>query len=550
MKRTKHFLLLFAATALTVVVNAQTINGDLNHSGKLEVSDVTHLISNYLTGTSETISGGGDPFFVDNSRIVGTWYKSETETITFNADGTTDYGDGYTYKFLPNRGVILFYNMGGIPFSLLKVYDVASDYFVVSPEGGNDVAVYSKAFVSLSRTEMALTPGNSAQLTATVTPSGTVTWTSSNEQVATVSSTGLVMAVGEGVACITAESVGGKAVCTVTVADKVFITKITLSESSLTIYEGDSYTLHATVEPTNASNQTLRWRTSNPNVLIPTATGVITAKNIGTATITCSAADGSGVEASCKVTVVKNPKVTYTVNGVSFKMIAVQGGTFKMGAQKTSSGSPNFDADAFGEEGPVHNVILSDYSIGETEVTQALWVAVMGSNPSNWLGDNLPVETVTWNDCQTFISKLNQLTGKTFRLPTEAEWEYAARGGNKSQGYKYSGSNTIDDVAWYYSNSSRKTHEVGMKKPNELGLYDMSGNVCEWCQDWYDDYTSSAQTNPKGPSSGYLRVIRGGGWFFDASLCRVSCRHYWDPTSSEDDGGLVAYPFPGFRLAQ
>lgn len=145
----------------------------------------------------------------------------------------------------------------------------------------------------------------------------------------------------------------------------------------------------------------------------------------------------------------------YTVNGVSFVMVPVEGGTFKMGST---------DVDSNGS--PVHNVTLSSFSIGQTEVTQELWTAVMGSNPSNWVGNKLPVETVSWNDCQTFITKLNQLTGKTFRLPTEAEWEFAARGGNQSQGYKYSGSNTIDDVAWYTSNSGSKTHEVATKQAN------------------------------------------------------------------------------------
>ena len=181
-------------------------------------------------------------------------------------------------------------------------------------------------------------------------------------------------------------------------------------------------------------------------------------------------------------------------------------------------------------------MILSDYYIGETEVTQELWQAVMGSNPSYHSGNSQrPVERVSWNDCQEFIKKLNQLTGKNFRLPTEAEWEYAARGGNKSQGYKYSGSNTIGNVAWYTDNSSSQTHDVKTKQANELGIYDMSGNVYEWCQDWYGDYSSSSQTNPTGPSSGSGRVRRGGGWHFSgAGGCRVSDRYCSNP----DDGGI------------
>ena len=210
---------------------------------------------------------------------------------------------------------------------------------------------------------------------------------------------------------------------------------------------------------------------------------------------------------------------SFTVNGVSFTMIAVEGGTFQMGATSEQG------SDAWGDEKPVHYVTLSDYYIGETEVTQELWEAVMGSNPSYYSGyPQRPVERVSWNDCQDFITKLNQLTGKNFRLPTEAEWEYAARGGNKSQGYKYSGSNIIGDVAWYYDNSS-STHDVKTKAANELGIYDMSGNVYEWCQDWYGDYSSSSQTNPTGPSYGSFRVLRGGGWDSGASCCRVSLRN-------------------------
>lgn len=214
---------------------------------------------------------------------------------------------------------------------------------------------------------------------------------------------------------------------------------------------------------------------------------------------------------------------TFTVNGVSFTMIAVKGGTFTMGATAEQG------SDVYDWEKPTHQVTLSDYMIGETEVTQELWKAVMGSNPSNFSGTNLPVEQVSWDDCQTFITKLNQLTGKNFRLPTEAEWEYAARGGQKSRGYKYAGSNTLSDVAWYGDNSSFKTHPVKQKQANELGLYDICGNVWEWCQNWYGSYSSNAQTNPTGPSSGSGRVYRGGSWVSSASSCRVANRSYDSP---------------------
>ena len=209
---------------------------------------------------------------------------------------------------------------------------------------------------------------------------------------------------------------------------------------------------------------------------------------------------------------------TFTVAGVSFTMVFVEGGTFTMGATSEQGD------DAGDDEKPTHRVTLSDYYIGETEVTQALWQAVMGNNPSYFKGDNLPVERVSYNDVKEFITKLNQKTGKTFRLPTEAEWEYAARGGKKSKGYKYSGSDNINDVAWYKDNSDDKTHPVKTKRPNELGIYDMSGNVYEWCSDWYGGYSSNAQTNPQGPSGGSYRVFRGGSWSNNARRCRASNR--------------------------
>ena len=229
---------------------------------------------------------------------------------------------------------------------------------------------------------------------------------------------------------------------------------------------------------------------------------------------------------------------TFTVNGVTFKMMPVEGGTFMMGATEEQGN------DYYSGERPVHQVTLSGYSIGMTQVTQELWVAVMGSNPSDFnggsYGTNLqrPVEKVSWNDCQTFITRLNELTGKHFRLPTEAEWEFAARGGNKSQHYKYAGSNDIDEVAWYTSNSGYMTHPVAAKAPNELGLYDMSGNVWEWCQDWYGSYSSEAQTNPTGPETGSNRVFRGGSWGDSARYCRVSSRSGSTPSFRRNSLGL------------
>ena len=222
-------------------------------------------------------------------------------------------------------------------------------------------------------------------------------------------------------------------------------------------------------------------------------------------------------------------KETFTVNGVSFNMIKVEGGTFTMGATSEQD-EPEDD------ESPTHEVSLSSYLIGETEVTQELWEVVMGSNPSVFTGHNRPVENVSWDDCQEFIKKLDGLTGKKFRLPTEAEWEFAARGGNKSNHTQYAGSDNLNDVAWYFGHSNGVSHDVATKSPNELGLYDMSGNVWEWCQDLYGDYRSSAQTNPTGPSSGSDRVLRGGSWYNGARHCRVSLRSC--PSDRNDGYGL------------
>ena len=224
---------------------------------------------------------------------------------------------------------------------------------------------------------------------------------------------------------------------------------------------------------------------------------------------------------------------TFYANGVSFEMVEVRGGTFRMGG--TSEQGSDADSD---DEYPVHSVTLSGYYIGKTEVTQALWKAVMGSNPSRFKGDNMPVECVSWDDCQEFIRKLNSLTSQNFRLPTEAEWEFACRGGNNSRGYKYSGSNYIDNVAWYDGISGDKTHPVATKLPNELGIYDMTGNVWEWCSDWNGKYSSGAQTNPKGPYDGSYRVVRGGSWDDNAKGCRSSNRTCNSPGYHADYLGL------------
>jgi formylglycine-generating enzyme required for sulfatase activity len=216
------------------------------------------------------------------------------------------------------------------------------------------------------------------------------------------------------------------------------------------------------------------------------------------------------------------------------EMVLVEGGSFTMGCTSEQS-------DCAVNENPTHQVTVSSFQIGKYEVTQLQWRAVMASNPSHFRDcDECPVEKVSWNDIQEFLLRLNEQTGKNYRLPTEAEWEYAARGGNKGKGYKYVGSNDVGRVAWNASNSGMKTHPVGQKQANELGIHDMTGNVYEWCSDWYGDYPDSIQTDPIGPTNGTFRVLRGGGWYDSNRRCRVSLRYSSSPDSH--------YSGNGFRL--
>lgn len=220
--------------------------------------------------------------------------------------------------------------------------------------------------------------------------------------------------------------------------------------------------------------------------------------------------------------------MTITVNGIHFNMIYIKGGTFRMGS---------VDWDSFKDESPVHEVSLSPYLIGQTEVTQELWETVMGTNPSKRLNPKHPVDCVSWNDCQIFIQKLNLLTGQLFRLPTEAEWEFAARGG--LTGHKYSGSNVVGNVAYMGDNSASTAHNVAHRKPNDYGIYDMSGNVWEWCHDWYaKNYNDRKEINPTGPEKGNEHVVRGGSWNCIARVCRVSNRFKCPPDGYRDDLGL------------
>ncbi len=286
--------------------------------------------------------------------------------------------------------------------------------------------------------------------------------------------------------------------------------------------------------------------------------------------------DGDGYITVADITIIYNiilgiespeeppaPVTEYTVNGVTFKMVEVEGGTFMMGTELY-----------YGSAHPAHEVTLNTYSIGQTEVTQELWVAVMGSNPSyfneygnaevhsnshsSWdAGINLqrPVDYVNYGDCLEFCAKLNEMTGKNFRLPTEAEWEFAARGGNLTHGYEYSGSDSINDIAWYKATIPSPTlwtdgwgtQTVATKAPNELGIYDMCGNVDEWCYDWFDTYgvePLAPQTNPTGPETGNNRVMRGGNCITKAESIGIM-KVYYRQWQNPDARGNVR----GFRLA-
>ncbi|MFA5648214.1 MAG: formylglycine-generating enzyme family protein [Bacteroidales bacterium] len=221
-----------------------------------------------------------------------------------------------------------------------------------------------------------------------------------------------------------------------------------------------------------------------------------------------------------------------TVDPFEGQLVFVKGGTFKMG---------DLSGDGSREETPVHQVTVNDFYMGKFEVTQSQWESIMGSNPSHFNGcPNCPVERVSWIDVQEFLVKLNELTGKSYRLPTEAEWEYAAKGGSKSRGFLYSGKNNVNFVAWYSGNSGNKTNPVGQKEPNELGIYDMSGNVWEWVNDWFNYYTETPKDNPTGPDNGDGRIVKGGSWFGHAGGNRVSCRGSDEPVNKRS--------YIGFRI--
>ena len=300
---------------------------------------------------------------------------------------------------------------------------------------------------------------------------------------------------------------------TVLACNKEHVTGVILNKTDITIHVGETETLIVTVLPENATNKTLKWTNSDTDIVTLDSNNnvsaiKVTGKGVGTATITVTTKDGSYM-AECNVRVIF----------VEPEMVFVEGGTFMMGS------------DYYNFEQPIHQVTISSFNIAKYQVTQREWKAIMGNNPSSYKSDDLPVHKVSWNDVQEFITRLNNATGKNYRFPTEAEWEYAARGGKKNSGREYSGSNDINLVAWYTENS-REPQPVGTKTANELGIYDMSGNVWEWCSDWYGYYSHTPQTDPSGALSGIKRIIRGGDFISMYYWCRVAMRMSAEPDKS------------------
>jgi len=323
-------------------------------------------------------------------------------------------------------------------------------------------------------------------------------------------------------------------VVSISCGDKSNVTGIIISKENLLFGIGQSETLSANVLPYSATDKMI-WNTNDNTVVLLSVENekqassvsrcVLTAKKEGTAIVTVSTKDGK-YSSSCNVKVINAEP----------ELIWVEGGTFTMGCT-------DGDCYVYGKEEPAHEVTISGFNIAKYPVTQEQWQVIMGNKPSNHIGDEYPVERVNWYDANQFIQKLNAQTGKKYRLLTEAEWEYAARGGNKSNHYKYCGNNNVDAVAWYELNSSGISHSVGIKLPNELGIYDMSGNVWEWCSDWYGDFSGDPQTNPTGPASGSSRVIRGGAYNNSITFARVSARIGFPPSSNSFNLGFrLAHP--------
>ena len=313
-------------------------------------------------------------------------------------------------------------------------------------------------------------------------------------------------------------------IITTTCHKDITVYGVRLDKDDLILEVGQTETLIATVSPPGATNTAVTWSSSDTNI-VTVKKGKITAVAVGNAIITVTTKDANRT-ATCAVKV-------YMPYPDEPEMVFVEGGTFTMGCTEENEG------DCWSDELPLHEVTLNSFYIAKYELTQEKWEALMEKNPSLLPSPNCPVESVSWDDVHNYINKLNAATRKKYRLPTEAEWEFAARGGNHSAGYKYSGSNDYSRVV----QQGYGPFQVGKKMPNELGIYDMSGNVWEWCSDWYDAYSEYPQTNPQGPNSGEFRIMRGGGWNStpQPKIYRVSVRSHM---SDGHPGSAVI----GFRL--
>ena len=515
-----------AAAAISLSVNSLNFTSDSDSKSFTITSNSSWTVSSSQTWCTVSPSSGSN----NGSVIVKVEKNKATSSRTATISVKSDAGDKIVNISQAGADAVLSLNVSSLDFTS---------------------AANSKTFKITSNTSWSV---SSNQTWCTVSPSSGANDGNVTVQVEGNTSTSVRKAI------ITVRSEAGNK--TVIISQASVSPTLSLSTSSLgfsstgsgqsfNVLSNTSWTVSSnkswcTVQKTSGSGDgsVTIWVSENTSTSARTATVTVAASTISRSlSVTQSGAEVTPTPTPIPTPIPSTGSRTFSVGDVTFKMIAVEGGTFTMGATSEQG------SDADDREKPTHSVTLSSYSIGETEVTQALWQTVMGQKPANdgyqWdstfgLGGGYPAYYVSWNDCQNFIRRLNALTGENFRLPTEAEWEFAARGGNKSRGYKYAGSNNIDIVAWYDDNSGSlcQTHIVGTKSPNELGLYDMSGNVREWCQDWYGYYSSSSQTNPTGPGSGYYRVNRGGNWCIDAWFCRVSCRSYNDPTHRYDVIGL------------
>ena len=302
---------------------------------------------------------------------------------------------------------------------------------------------------------------------------------------------------------------------------------------STRIDEQQAAALYQAYDVENVVVISVSYRADANVMLYATLVELPSGRTISTATITSKTAIFPLVGASQDLVnrLLLPHKFTETTAGVNIHMVLVGGGTFQMGLD---------DAPTVGEK-PAHAVALDDYYIGATEITQGQWRAVMGNNPSHFRGDNLPVDGVTWEEAKLFCKKLSELSGRHYTLPTEAQWEYAASGGGQTP---HAGSVNLDEIAWYGVNSGRRTHAVALKAPNVLGIYDMSGNIWEWCSDWYAPYESADQLNPTGPQLGTERVLRGGSWIIEAEHCRITYRNANVPTARDNNYGFRVVCLP------